>query len=280
MHFGRSPACLEFFHQSAPVGNKRAPPGASDAIFTSSKRASVLRRDVVNSMPHDARQFPTEAASATIDVPPPPSNPALSDDLEFPIVNEEKEGYNWEHIDTVPTVPLAKAEPWLYTTDQKWTIALLKLLDDMNAPDYAFTSILRWARGATAAGYSFYPDGGLSRSRSIDCLFATVKNSKQLLPSVARVNVPHGPPCDVIVFEFVPQLLRLLQNRNLMTPDKLVIDPLNPLIPYASPNGELGDALSGQVYRDAYTKYITNPERQQFFVPIIQWIDRTSGHWQ
>jgi hypothetical protein len=38
----------------------------------------------------------------------------------------------------------------------------------------------------------------------------------------------------VIVFAFVPQLLRLLQNRNLMTANKLVIDPLNPLIPYAS----------------------------------------------
>jgi hypothetical protein len=38
----------------------------------------------------------------------------------------------------------------------------------------------------------------------------------------------------VIVFAFVPQLLRLLQNRNLMTADKLVIDPLNPLIPYSS----------------------------------------------
>ena len=278
MHFGRSPACLEFFHHSTTVGNKRAPPGDSDAIFTSSKRASVLRRDVVNPMSHDARHFPMDAAaSATINGPPPPCNPELSDDLEFPMVDdEEEEGYNWEQRDTVPTVPLAKAEPWLYTTDQKWTIALLKLLDDMNAPDYAFTSVLRWARGATAAGYSFYPDGGLSRSRSIDCLFATVKNAKQLLPSVARVNVPHGPPCDVIVFEFVPQLLRLLQNRNLMTTDKLVIDPLNPLIPYAAPNGELGDALSGQVYRDAYTKYITNPQRQQFFVPIIQWIDRTS----
>ncbi len=26
-----------------------------------------------------------------------------------------------------------------YLTDQKWTVAFLKVLDDMNAPDYAFT---------------------------------------------------------------------------------------------------------------------------------------------
>ena len=33
-----------------------------------------------------------------------------------------------------------------YTTNQKWTIGLLKVLDDMNAPDYAFKSIVMdWA---------------------------------------------------------------------------------------------------------------------------------------
>jgi hypothetical protein len=198
-----------------------------------------------------------------------------TDDAEF-VADDNATGYSGGHMDRATSLPADNAAPWLYTTDQKWTIALLKLLEDMNAPDYAFTSVLQWARGANAAGYSFYPDGGLSRSRSIDCLFATVTNATQLLPSVARVNVPHGPPSDVIVFAFVPQLLRLLQNRNLMTADKLVIDPLNPLLPYASPNGEIGDALSGQVYRDAYAKFITNPKRNQFFVPIIQWIDRTS----
>jgi hypothetical protein len=50
----------------------------------------------------------------------------------------------------------------MYSTDQKWTIALLKLLDDMNAPDYAFASVLKWARNAQANGYSFYPIGGQS----------------------------------------------------------------------------------------------------------------------
>ena len=42
-----------------------------------------------------------------------------------------------------------------FTTDQKWTIGLLKVLDDMNAPDYAFKSRMEWARDARADGYSF-----------------------------------------------------------------------------------------------------------------------------
>ena len=57
---------------------------------------------------------------------------------------------------------------FMHTTDQKWTIDLLKVLDDMNAPDYAFSDILTWARGAN---YSFIPPGGLSQSKSVDLLF-------------------------------------------------------------------------------------------------------------
>ncbi|KAI2503442.1 hypothetical protein MHU86_10990 [Fragilaria crotonensis] len=153
------------------------------------------------------------------------------------------EGYTWEvNNATLPLVADSNVEePWLYTDNQKWTVALLKILDDMNAPDYAFASVLRWARGANAARYSFYPDGGLSRLRSIDLLFFLgMKNEKQFLPSVVKVtSTPHGPPRDVIVFDFVPQLLRLLQNPKLMTADNLLIDPMNPLLPYASPQGEL-----------------------------------------
>ena len=70
----------------------------------------------------------------------------------------------------------------------------------MNAPDYAFASVQRWARGANAARYSFYPDDALSSSQSIDQLFSVMKNARQLLPLVTQVAVPHGIPRDVICF--------------------------------------------------------------------------------
>ena len=50
-----------------------------------------------------------------------------------------------------------------YSTDQKWTVALLKVLDDMNAPDYAFHAILTWARAAIADGFSFQPAPRVAR---------------------------------------------------------------------------------------------------------------------
>ena len=103
----------------------------------------------------------------------------------------------------------------------------------------------------------------------------SLTNAKRLLPSLSTVQFNNGATSDVIAFEFVPQLLNLLQNPALMTAKKLAIDPLNPLMPYKSPDGRLGEALSGTVYCNAYARLITNPERQ-LFVPIVQWIDRTT----
>ena len=112
-----------------------------------------------------------------------------------------------------------------YTTDQKLTIALLKVLDDMNAPDYAFKSMMEWVRDACADGYSFQAvTGGVARSKNVDALINSVHNGRLVLPSVLTVNCPHPPESDVICFDFVPQLLSLLQNRSIMTQENLVID--------------------------------------------------------
>jgi hypothetical protein len=166
--------------------------------------------------------------------------------------------------------------PFPYSTDQKWTVALLKILDEMNAPDYAFSDILDWARSATSANYSFYPRGGLSRSRNLDNLFRSLSNSTQLLPTVVSVpsttTLLQRAPCDVIAFDFVPQLRNLLQNRSIMIPENLVIDLDNPLCRYEPSDKRLGEAISGSVYREAYDHFISQPTRQ-LFVPIIQWID-------
>jgi hypothetical protein len=163
-----------------------------------------------------------------------------------------------------------------YTTDQKWTIALLKVLDDMNAPDYAFKSMMEWARDACADGYSFQAvTGGVARSKNVDALINSVHNGRLVLPSVLTVNCPHPPESDVICFDFVPQLLSLLQNRSIMTQENLVIDVNDPLKAYTSPDNVLNEAISGSEYRKAYDRLITDPTKQ-LFVPIIQWIDRTT----
>jgi hypothetical protein len=232
-------------------------------ILTSLKRATLLRREVIDG-PHlgdeDTNHY---------------------DHFDAPDManNYDSDGYEWEGI-AVPGPPTTSlplsTQPVMFTTDQKRTVALLKLLDDMNAPDYAFSKILKCAHSAQAEGYSFHPaNGGLSRTQNIDVLFASLKNAKRVLPSVSMVRFKDGSSSGVITFDFVPQLLNLLQNPALMMADKLSINPLNPLMLYFDEQGRLGDVLSGSVYRNAYADLITNPN-SQFFVPIIPWIDRST----
>jgi hypothetical protein len=160
MHFALSPSCLSFINLSRPsVASKRSPHLESDTVFSSSKRAALLRREVINPIHNrvdDARAWseslPDNEATNNTDAP-------SDDDCEADDV-----GYVWEVTAAQPQIPDTTVEPWLYSDDQKWAVALLKLLDNMNAPDYAFASVLRRARGANAARYSFHPDAGLSRS--------------------------------------------------------------------------------------------------------------------
>jgi hypothetical protein len=164
---------------------------------------------------------------------------------------------------------------FMYTTKQKWTVALLKMLDDINAPDYAFRLIIEWACLAKNDGFIFLPPGGLTWNSTVELLFKSLPNASLLCPSVQPVQHVDGSSSEVIVFDFVPQLLRLLQNPSVMTPENLAIDFNDPLLRHENPGNVLGEAMTGSVYRTAYEHFITNPA-WQLFVPIIQWIDQTS----
>jgi hypothetical protein len=82
-----------------------------------------------------------------------------------------------------------------HTVDKKWTAALLKATDDINAPDYGFELILAWARGASTNKYTFHPQGGLDCAHNVTVLVKSIANATQLLPSVLLVSSPHSPPC-------------------------------------------------------------------------------------
>ena len=220
IHLTHSPTCVPYVMSS---GKKRAAtPLANDApvlasssltvTYESNKRPTLLQRDFVNDgMPNLMHFAPNDIDDTFDDV--------CADDVSNPL-DPAPNKPNLGSPQSKPWLPSADG-PFFYTTDQKWTVALLKLLDNMNAPDYAFHHILQWARGANADNYSFFPDGGLTRARNVQVMFSSLRNAKQLLPSVQTVMLPHGNPCDVIAYDFVPQLLSLLQNRKIMVQEQL-----------------------------------------------------------
>jgi hypothetical protein len=74
-----------------------------------------------------------------------------------------------------------------------------------------------------------------------------------MLPHLESIELPDLLPCmksmNVICYDFVPQLLSILQSKKMMKEgNNLVLDPNNPLATYKPPDNRLGEALSGSVY--------------------------------
>lgn len=269
-HIGRSASCEQYVHGHLNLRSITRENATSSTVVTNTKKPSVLRRDMVNNIP----PLPDDEEDLGF---------ADTDAHSFPCDDEDAIFDNESNCLDVPTFAfrppqegaVLSSSGFMYTTQQKWTVALLKLLDDINAPDYAFRLIIEWALSAKDDGYSFQPPGGVTRNANVDILFKSVPNAPLLRPSIQPVRRLDGSSSNVIVFDFVPQLLRLLQNPSVMKPENLAINFNAPLLRYESPGNVLGEALSGSVYRTAYQRFISDPSRQ-LFVPIIQWIDRTS----
>jgi hypothetical protein len=88
-----------------------------------------------------------------------------------------------------------------------------------------------------------------------------------MLPNVMLIQLPDPLPdtksMDVICYDFVPQLLLILQNKAMMLANNLVLDPNNPLaMMYKPQDNRLGKALSGSVYQDMHQRLVSNPTKQ------------------
>merc|ERR1711884_844973 len=84
----------------------------------------------------------------------------LDDNFDINSYSTEQSSETAESINTDVTMPDI-AEPILgnlYTTEQKSIIKLIKLLDDMDCPDYAFSSIMSWAHNTYVEGFTFNPN--------------------------------------------------------------------------------------------------------------------------
>ena len=290
MHFTKSPLCRHFLHQA---NQQSMALNVQEGLNSKAKVACNISSDMKH-MPQKLRRNHINTSYPVYDTATGPHNHESND---FPLLGTESEDTTRDvlfnnqttnlceptaNTAMLPPIPEAfdcdiQQAPFVpYTTDQKWTISLLKLLKDMNAPDYAFANILTWARDAKSDNYSFQPKGGLSRNRNLAIFTEALQNAKLLLPTVISVTSPNNEfmSCDVIAFDFVPQLLRLLQNPEITNARTLAIDAANPLRRYDS-KGMIGEAISGSVYNEAYDRLIADPSTQ-LFVPIIQWIDRTT----
>ena len=164
-----------------------------------------------------------------------------------------------------------------FTTSQKCVTSLMYLLDEMGCPDYGFQVIMEWARKCFEAGFDFNPKCK-TRLGNLNWMYAALHNAEQMLPHLESIELPEPLPnvttMNVICYDFVPQLLSILQNKEMMCANNLVLDPNNPLAMYKPHDGRLGEALSGSVYQDMYHRLVSNPSKQ-LLCPLICYTDGT-----
>jgi hypothetical protein len=135
-----------------------------------------------------------------------------------------------------------------------------------------------WARNCFEAGFDFNPKSK-TRLGNLTWMYNSLHNSKQMLPHVVSIDLPDPLPdaksMDVICYDFVPQLLSILQSKTMMSANNLVLNPDNPLSMYKPQDNRLGEALSGSVYQEMYSRLVSDPSNQ-LLCPLICYTDGTS----
>lgn len=163
----------------------------------------------------------------------------------------------------------------VFSNEHRHMIMLLRLVENLNAPDYAMEEILKWAQKAYIEGFDFQ-DCLQTKVSNVQMIYNKVEDAERLLPTYVDLHNMEGQQqhCRVTVFDFVSQLLSLLQDDKLMQWNNLAINPDAPLTKYTPPDGYLGEPNTAKWYSDTYDKMITNP-RKQLFCPIIGYVDKT-----
>jgi hypothetical protein len=126
------------------------------------------------------------------------------------------------------------------------------LLDDMECPNYAFKCIMDWARNCFEAEFDFNSKSK-TRLGNLKWMYNLFYNAEQMLPNVVLIQLPDPLPdtksMRVICCDFVPQFLSILQNKEMMLANNLVLDPNNPLTMYKPQDNRLGEALKALFIR-------------------------------
>ncbi len=165
-------------------------PSSSHVVTTCTKSPALLRSQFVNGDTTFRAEPKQPSSSMDKDHSFHDDTSRNDDDLQAfkaddaSDIRPEATPNNQAFVNTCHAAQTCAYPGFTYTVDQKWTAALLKVMDDINAPDYVFGLILAWARGASAEEYSFHPQGDLDCARHVTVLVKSIANATQLLPSV------------------------------------------------------------------------------------------------
>ena len=153
-------------------------------------------------------------------------------------------------------------------------VKLLKIINELGTPLYAYKTILDWAKEAQLSNYNFESQHG-TYQQTINFL-----EHKLLLgitrPKTITVNMyKDNMHIDVVVFDVKKMLLSLFDDVELNQKENLVVNTNDVFSKYKPPNNKLGEVNSGKWYNVAYENCISDPDTE-FLCPIILASDKTT----
>ena len=154
----------------------------------------------------------------------------------------------------------------------KSAVNLLNILKKAKAPLYLFDEILDWARKSVNQNdMDLGSNHMITRTKAIQQL--KEKYDLNIIePRINHIQLPgSNAKIDLVVHSFKHSFYSLLNDKNLMQADNLLLDPDNP---YNNPTSNYcGDVNTGSVFLAARKEYIRH--EKEVLCPIIFFIDKT-----
>ena len=164
-----------------------------------------------------------------------------NDELSYSTPLNEKES-NLNDISSNTTIAFS------FHNDDRIENNLLKLMQDIGAPNYAFKKIMTWGKDAYDTGYKFNPRYTNYKSQLKKT--EEINNLNFLRPLTNHVIMPpDNLELDVTCYDFSSMLCSLLNDKDLNQLSNLVVNSSDPSAKYVSPTGNLGEVNSGYWYR-------------------------------
>ena len=200
----------------------------------------------------------------------------LEYDNDMPVNEDDNNDLNEAAIVPMPNnvQQMTRPNTFSFTTADKVGTNLLKIMFAINAPDYAYAELMKWAQDAYGAGYKFDTKGANYDSQMKK--LQKDSNFEAMRPTTKTVLLPNDNlKLKVVCFNFTSMLYSLFNDTDLNTFDNLVVDPVDHFAKYESPTGRLNEVNSGHWYQQAYDTMVTDPDKD-FLAPIIFAMDKTT----
>jgi hypothetical protein len=190
------------------------------------------------------------------------------------LINNES-GESLEETTNLPSMgEYDNYQPYHFSNDEYQEIKLLKLLNDLGTPLYAYKLIIEWAKEAYLSKYSFD-----SQHTSHKQMINYIKRKLQIRicqPTIIPVKLMHDDfQVDVVVFDVKQMLMSLFDSQELNQLDNLVVNEKDAFSKYEPKDNRFREINSGTWYNKAYQTCIKNPEAD-FLCPIVLASDKTT----